>query len=124
MVRQLKLQPRLKEQRRGQTEWLRDHVEDSTSLAQLLRGRCADVPVNVLGRELVLAFHQWMLDYASDGRRQGYPFDPYLLYLHRRVRRASTALERLLREPAVRSWPLKSWGIFPKCCGTTWETRG
>ena len=124
LVRQLKLQPRLKEQRRGQTEWLRDHVEDSTSLAQLLRGRCADVPVDVLGRELVLAFHQWMLDYASDGRRQGYPFDPYLLYLHRRVRRASTALERLLREPAVRSWPLKSWGIFPKCCGTTWETRG
>ena len=56
----------------------------------------------MLGRELVLAFHQWMLDYASDGRRQGYPFDPYLLYFHRRVVRAAAALERLLGEPAVR----------------------
>jgi hypothetical protein len=102
LVRQLKLQPRLKEQRRGQTAWLRDHVEDTTALVQLLRGRCTDVPADVLGRELVLAFHQWMLDYASDGRRQGYPFDPYLLYFHRRVMRASTALERLLREPAIR----------------------
>jgi hypothetical protein len=102
LVRQLKLQPRLKEQRRGQTDWLRDHVEDTTALVQLLRGRSADIPRDVLGRELVLAFHQWMLDYASDGRRQGYPFDPYLLYLHRRVIRASAALERLLREPAVR----------------------
>ena len=49
-----------------------------------------------------MAFHQWMLDYASDGRRQGYPFDPYLLYFHRRVLRASTVLENLLAEPAVR----------------------
>jgi len=102
LVRQLKLQPRLKEQRRGQTNWLRDHVEDTTTLVQLLRGRSAEVPADVLGRELVLAFHQWMLDYASDGRRQGYPFDPYLLYFHRRVVRASTALESLLGEPAVR----------------------
>ena len=102
LVRQLKFQPRLKEQRRGQTEWLRDHVEDTTSLVQLLRGQSTDVPADVLGRELVLAFHQWMLDYASDGRRQGYPFDPYLLYFHRRVMRASKALERLLAEPAVR----------------------
>lgn len=102
LVRQLKLQPRLKEQRRGQTDWLRDHVEDTTALVQLLRGRSTDVPADVLGRELVLAFHQWMLDYASDGRRQGYPFDPYLLYFHRRVARASTALERLLGEPAIR----------------------
>ena len=102
LVRQLKLQPRLKEQRRGQTDWLRDHVEDTTALVQVLRGRFADVAADVLGRELVLAFHQWMLDYASDGRRQGYPFDPYLLYLHRRVVRASMALEGLLGEPAVR----------------------
>jgi hypothetical protein len=102
LVRQLKFQSRLKEQRHGQTEWLRDHVEDTTSLLQLLEGRPADVPADVLGRELVLAFHQWMLDYASDGRRQGYPFDPYLLYFHRRVIRASIALERLLGEPAVR----------------------
>lgn len=102
LVRKLKLQPRLKDQRHSQTNWLRDHVEDTTALVRLLLGQAADVPTDVLGRELVLAFHQWILDYASDGHRQGYPFDPYLLYLHRRVMRASTALERLLSEPAVR----------------------
>jgi len=32
LVRQLKLQSRMKEQRRGQTAWLRDHVEDTTAL--------------------------------------------------------------------------------------------
>jgi hypothetical protein len=101
LVRKLKLHPRLKEQRRGQTEWLRDHVEDSAALVHLLRGQVADVPPAVLGRELALAFHQWILDYANDGRRQGYPFDPYLLYFHRRVVRAAAALERLLREPTV-----------------------
>jgi hypothetical protein len=102
LVRKLKLQPRLKDQRHSQTNWLRDHVEDTTALVQLLLGQAVDVSADVLGRELVLAFHQWILDYASDGHRQGYPFDPYLLYLHRRVMRASTALERLLSEPAVR----------------------
>ncbi len=102
LVRKLKLQPRLKEQRHGQTDRLRDHVEDTTALVQLLLGQAADVAPDVLGRELVLAFHQWILDYARDGHRQGYPFDPYLLYLHRRVIRASVALEQLLSEPAVR----------------------
>jgi hypothetical protein len=100
-VRQLKLQPRLKEQRRCQADWLRDHVEEPTELVLLLQGQAADVPADVLGRELLVAFHQWILDYANDGCRQGYPFDPYLLYFHRRVVRASAALERLLREPAV-----------------------
>jgi hypothetical protein len=102
LVRQLKLQSRLKEQRRGQTVWLRDRVEDATALLQLLRGQAADTPADVLGRELVLAFHQWILDYASDGRRQGYPFDPYTLYFHRRVVRAAASLEQLLGDPAVR----------------------
>jgi hypothetical protein len=101
LVRKLKLHPRMKEQRRGQTEWLRGHTEDPTALAQLLRGQTTDTSPEVLGREVVLALHQWILDYASDGRRQGYPFDPYLLYFHRRVVRAAAALEQLLAEPAV-----------------------
>ena len=91
----------MKEQRRGQTVWLRDHVEDATALIQLLRGQAADTPDDVLGREMVLAFHQWILDYASDGRRQGFPFDPYTLYFHRRVVRAAASLEQLLGDPAV-----------------------
>jgi len=96
LVRQLALQSRLKEQRNGQTDWLREHVEDPTSLARLLRGETVSASAAVLGREVLVAFHQWLLDYASDGRRQGYPFDPYLLYFHRRVVRASVAVERLL----------------------------
>lgn len=103
LVRTLKLQPRLKEQRRGQTEWLRDHVaHDSAALSKLLQGQTAKVPSDVLGRELLLAFHHWILDYPSDGQRQGFPFDPYLLYFHRRVACAAAAAQRLLSEPAVR----------------------
>ncbi len=33
---------------------------------------------DTLGREVLLALHGWMLDYAGDGHRQGYPFDPIL----------------------------------------------
>jgi hypothetical protein len=101
LVRQLELQSRLKEQRNGQTDWLRLHVEDPTTLAQLLRGGVVTDSPAVLGRQLLVAFHQWLLDYASDGRRLGYPFDPYLLYFHRRVARASVAVERLLGDVDV-----------------------
>ncbi len=41
------------------------------------------------------------MDYPRDGARQGFPFDPYLLYFHRRVSRASTAVERLLQDSQV-----------------------
>ena len=122
LIRKLKLQSRMKEQRRGQTVWLRDHVEDATALIQLLRGQAADTPDDVLGREMVLAFHQWILDYASDGRRQGFPFDPYTLYFHRRVVRAAASLEQLLGDPAVCQRAPRSSRISPACCGTTSPT--
>jgi hypothetical protein len=54
-----------------------------------------------LGREVLLAFHFWMLDYAADGGRQGFPFDPYFLYFHRRLIRGHDALVRLLSHPTV-----------------------
>jgi hypothetical protein len=101
LVRQLQLQSRLKEQRNGQTDWLRQHVCDPTALTQLLKGKAARETSAVLGREVLLGFHQWLLDYASDGQRRGYPFDPYLLYFHRRVVRASVAVERLLADTGV-----------------------
>jgi hypothetical protein len=102
LIRKLKLQPRLKEQRRGQSLWLREHIENPKALAQLLRGVDEPEMPEVLGRELLVAFHQWILDYASDGQRQGYPFDPYLLYFHRRIGRAAEAVERLLAMRHVR----------------------
>jgi hypothetical protein len=101
LVRQLQLQSRLKEQRNGQTDWLRQHVEDPTALAQLLVGGTVTLSPTVLGRQVLLAFHQWLLDYASDGQRQGYPFDPYLLYFHRRVVRASGVVDQLLGDARV-----------------------
>ncbi len=53
------------------------------------------------GREVLLALHFWILDYPSDGRRQGFPFDPYLLYLHRRLVRAAAMVDRLLADADV-----------------------
>lgn len=101
-LRQLKLQPRLKEQRKGQTEWFREHLEQPTVLARALRDGLSGVPPETLGHEVLMAFHQWILDYAHDGHRQGFPFDPYLLYFHRRIVRASASLDRLLRDESLR----------------------
>jgi len=100
-LRQLKLQSRLKEQRKGQTDWLREHIEHTTVLAEVLAGKWGEVSEVTAGREVLMAFHQWLLDYPHDGRRQGFPFDPYLLYFHRRVVRGSTAVQRLLKDAQV-----------------------
>jgi hypothetical protein len=51
------------------------------------------------GRELLLALHWWIQDYAQDGQRQGFPFDPHLLYFHRRVLRVEAALQDLWQKP-------------------------
>jgi hypothetical protein len=100
-LRQLKLQSRLKEQRHGQTDWLREHVEHTTLLAEVLTGKRGEMSEATAGREVLMAYHQWLLDYRRDGRRQGFPFDPYLLYFHRRVVRGSAAVERLLSDARV-----------------------
>jgi hypothetical protein len=105
-VRTLKLQYRLKEQRRGQNEWLRQRLDSPADLvlADLLAGRTVAVSWDeTFSREILLAFHFWILDYRSDGRRRGFPFDPYLLYLHRRLVRAGEAVDRLLSQAAVAS---------------------
>jgi hypothetical protein len=103
-VRQIKLQSRLKDQRKAQTTWLREHVENPLALAAALRGEISGMSFDsdTLGREVLLAFHQWILDYARDGNRQGFPFDPYLLYFHRQVVRAASTLETLMSDSQVR----------------------
>ncbi len=104
-LRQLELQVRLREQRKTQTEWLRDHADAAGAtliLQQVLRGESPqETWDNALGREVLLAFHFWMLDYVADGGRQGFPFDPHILYLHRRLIRGHDALTRLLSHPTV-----------------------
>ena len=103
-LRKLKLQYRLKEQRRGQSEWLRQRIDSPAQLilAELLAGRAVEVSCNeTFAREILLAFHYWILDYRSDGRRRGFPFDPHLLYMHRRLVRAGEAVDRLLSQSTV-----------------------
>lgn len=106
-LRSLKLQVHLREQRKTQTDWLREHAgapEAELILQQLLRGEPLTVTWSEsLGREVLFAFHFWMLDYAADGKRQGFPFDPYSLYFHRRLIRGHDALGRLLSRPAVKA---------------------
>ena len=103
-MRALKIQLRLREQRRGQKEWLRQRIDSPAQLVleELLAGRQVDgLFSETLGREVLLAFHYWILDYRSDGRRRGFPFDPYTLYLHRRLVRAGKAVDQLLSRPNV-----------------------
>lgn len=106
-LRSLKLQARLREQRKTQTDWLRQH-RGSPEAALILQNLLRAEPLSVawsesLGREVLFAFHFWMLDYAADGQRQGFPFDPHFLYFHRRLLRGRDALARLLTRPAVRA---------------------
>lgn len=106
----LRLQGRLKEQRRSQTEQLQAQTrgkEVSPVLQALWAGQAlphAGSPT--LGREILLACHLWILDYASEGHRQGFPFDPHLLYYHRRIVQVAGALEALRAQP-------KPWAIAP-----------
>ena len=100
-LRALGLQLRMLDQRKGQTEKLRSHVE-SGQAALVLAGLLGENPPevswdNALAREVLLAMHGWILDYPRDGERQGFPFDPYLLYLHRRLLKARDVLQRLVK---------------------------
>jgi tetratricopeptide (TPR) repeat protein len=103
-LRSLKLQARLKEQRDTQTEWLRRKTDPQAELvlSELLNDRVVPAPFSpMLGREVLLALHYWILDYRCDGRRRGFPFDPYTLYLHRRLVRASNAVDRLMSNDSL-----------------------
>ena len=111
-LRRHKLVTRLHDQRKGQVRRLADAGAEMASgpataeayswFARLRageespRGAGEDV-----GREVLVAFHHWLLDYAHMGTRQGFPFDPYLLYQHRRWRQGEAMLRELLADPRV-----------------------
>ena len=101
----LRLQARLKEQRRGQTEQLRAQIQNQAAapvLQALWAGQALpNAGSPTLGREILLACHSWLRDYASEGHPQGFPFDPPLLYYHRRVVRVVQALEALRARPTL-----------------------
>jgi hypothetical protein len=115
-LRQLKLQVRLREQRKDQTEYLRQQSargEASLRLRRLLLGEAASVGwTATLGREVLLAVQGWILDYEHEGRRHGYPFDPHLLYLHRRLIKAGEALSRVVTPEALtQGMPRCLWNL-------------
>ncbi len=66
----------------------------------------------MVGHEVYFALQGWILDYPNEGSRQGFPFDPYLLYLQRRITRASEVLERVLTlAPAPQIVPRILWSL-------------
>jgi hypothetical protein len=95
-LRAMKLKLRMKDQRSAQTQRLKKIIEETANplvLNTLLSGEQINtVCTDALGREVLLALHSWMLDYPRDGHRQGFPFDPYLLYFHRRAVKVHDAL--------------------------------
>jgi hypothetical protein len=98
-LRKLKLQLHLKDQRKKQNQWLRHAVDDKQVLIleNLLKDKqVAIIDNEVLGREIFLSLNYWMLDYANDGKRQGYPFDPYLLYFHRRITKVYESIHKIV----------------------------
>ncbi len=66
---------------------------------QLLKGATiADLNNDSFIREIYIALNDRVLDYASYGNRQGYPFDPYLLYYQRRIRKAYQIMNELMTQ--------------------------
>lgn len=103
-LRAMRVQVRMREQRKGQIESFRavGDTEAQSVLRELLAGRPVLAPFHgTLGREVTMALHYWILDYRSDGRRRGFPFDPYLLYLHRRLVRAAEVADQLMANADV-----------------------
>jgi hypothetical protein len=115
-IRAIKLQPYLKNQRSSQTQRLRGQIRDGNAqliLKDLLNGNTTDFEfTEVLAREILLGLHSWMLDYANDGRRQGFPFDPYLLYFHRRIAKINAVAKNLIaRENSINKLPRVFYGF-------------
>ncbi len=115
-LRAMKLQLNLKDQRSRQTQWLRRALKEKEMpliLKDLLKRRGINNRWSQgLGREVLLALHGWMLDYPNDGHRQGFPFDPYLLYFHRRVVKVHDAAKRILSREAARKELPKAFFTF------------
>jgi len=115
-LRAMKLQHNLKDQRSNQTQWLQKAVKEKQMpliLRDLLKGKQIEHRwTKGLGREALLALHGWMLEYPSDGNRQGFPFDPYHLYLHRRVLIVYDAAQRLLSNETAKKDLPKAFSTF------------
>jgi hypothetical protein len=113
-LRRHKLVARLHDQRKEQVRRLAEIAGQpsasspspvSLPVASLLArwrvGLLTKDPHDRVWREVVVAVHHWILDYAHEGSRHGFPFDPYLLYQHRRWQQAEAVLRELLAPSVV-----------------------
>ncbi len=99
-LKKLKLKLHLKTQRKAQARWLRETVNDKNDLMleKLFKGEnIPQIDNSIMAREQFLSLNHWILDYANDGNRQGFPFDPYLLYFHRRCAKVEEAIHQILK---------------------------
>jgi hypothetical protein len=82
-----RLGPHLPEARLGFLRW------------QALAGQGHRLPEGRPGLAAVRGSAQWILDFAADGRDQGFPFDVPMLDLYDRCRQAARAADAFLRTP-------------------------
>ncbi len=79
-----------------------EETKQSPGLYECLNGEVrADLNPRLLQQQMLLSIHDWIQDYQSDGHREGYPFDPLFLYLHRRLVRARELLDVMLAKQEV-----------------------
>ncbi|MBI5627824.1 MAG: hypothetical protein HY953_02810, partial [Candidatus Rokubacteria bacterium] len=82
-----RLGPHLPEARQGFLRW------------QALTGQGHRLPEGRAGLAVVRGAAQWIIDFAADGRDQGFPFDVPMLDLYDRCRQAARAADAFLRTP-------------------------
>ena len=115
-LREMKFQVNLKYQRSSQTKWLQKMMNEKNMpliLKNFLIGNDKDIELNeCMSREVLLALHTWMLDYANDSNRQGFPFDPFSLYFHRRIVKVYNATKSLFSHDFIKGKLHKSFATF------------
>ena len=102
LFRRFEVKPRLRTLARDLGRALGTQIE--TARQQLLLPQDPGQEGHVLpggptGLATVRALAQWVLDYGTDGRDEGFPFDLPYLHLHDRCREASRAADAFLRRP-------------------------
>jgi len=74
-----------------------EHPHAPTLGECLQHGATPPAQARLLQQQMLLSIHDWIQDYRHDGHREGYPFDPFVLYLHRRLAAANDALDHLIQ---------------------------
>ena len=124
-IRGQKLALRLDSQRKAQTDAIERAIAEKKAepgvLQRLLVGEAIKPQEREsLGRQVVIAFHQWILDYPHDGQGRGFPFDVRTLALHRRIVKAENCLRELVaRLRGTEGIPDALYSLAARLCAYT-----